>query len=116
MAIRQRSLPHKWSNSGLDLTALLALHDRLVRQALDTSRAIVGTEVHNTHGLTFPDKPPVYASFYRTEATVAMCDSVGEHRSFSGMRTVQGFIAPDDWQPDLTNEPIEWGSDYHDAV
>ena len=72
--------------------------------------------MQNTHGLTFEGKPPVYANFYRTEETVAMCDTMGEHRSFSGMRTIQGFLAPEGWEPDLTHEPHDFGSDYRDEV
>lgn len=86
------------------------------RIALETSRTLPGTEVLNTHGSTFEGKPPVYANFYRTEGTVAMCDTLGEHRSFSGMRTVQGFVAPSGWSPDLTHEPIEYRSDYRDEM
>ena len=86
------------------------------RISLETARTLPGTEVLNTHGLTFPGKPPIYANFYRTEQTVAMCDTLGEHRSFSGLRTIQGFVAPADWAPDLTHTPHDWGSDYHDEM
>eukprot|EP01043_Picozoa_sp_COSAG02_P087130 COSAG02_NODE_24456_length_687_cov_1.539116_1_plen_177_part_00 len=61
-------------------------------QAIEISRALPGTEVLNTHGSTFPGKPPVYANFYKTEQTIAYCDTVGEHRSFAGLRTIQGFV------------------------
>jgi hypothetical protein len=85
-------------------------------QAIEISRALPGTEVLNTHGSTFPGKPPVYANFYKTEQTIAYCDTVGEHRSFAGLRTIQGFVAPPNWEPDLTHEPIQYASDYHDEI
>ena len=42
-----------------------------------------------------------------------MCDPAGEHQGFANLRTTQGFVAPDGWKPDLSHEPIEWPSDYH---
>ena len=60
-----------------------------------------------------PGAAPVYASFIVTDATVAMCDPSGDHQGFANMRTTQGFAATYGWQPDLTHQPIEWGSDYH---